>query len=97
MNPRKSIRYAGFLPMESKNPTIDSQMLAMTLRDCHVVVTASEILSETQPRGGEEAGQLAVRKEVVEPNRLVASRPPEVPDVVGIGTCVSGIPYWPSN
>src|SRR2546428_11608013 len=80
MNPRKSIRYAGFLPIESKNPAIDSQMLAMTLRDCHVVVTAAEILSEMQARRADEAGQLATREEGGEPHDFPAPRPPPQPD-----------------
>src|SRR2546426_11294757 len=73
MSPRKRNRYAGFFPISSKNPTMDSQMLATALHDSHVVVPASEILSDTESCIGGEAGQLPGSGEAGEPPQLLAS------------------------
>src|SRR5437867_2875715 len=86
MSPRKRNRYAGFFPISSKNPTMDSQMLATALHDRHVVVPASEILSDTESCIGGEAGQLAVSEEMVEPQDLLATGPPRDPNIPGAGS-----------
>src|SRR6058998_362836 len=92
MNPRKRNRYAGFFPISSKNPTMDSQMLATALHDRHVVVPASEILSDAESCIGREARQLAVSEEMVEPEDLLATGPPRDPNIPTTGSCGMRLP-----
>src|SRR2546426_1986779 len=95
MSPRKRNRYAGFSPISSKNPTMDSQMLATALHDSHVVVPASEILSDTESCIGGEAGQLAVSEEMVEPQHLFAIGPPRDPHIPRTESCGMRLPLTP--
>src|SRR5439155_19916829 len=92
IRPRNRNRYAGFLPISSRNPTIDSQMLAMFLRDRHVVVRAAEILCHPQPRREDESGKFSIVEEMVEPLDLAASRPPRHPHVAWVRTRGSRLP-----
>src|SRR2546422_1419578 len=86
MNPRNRNRYAGFDPMDARNPTICSQMLAISLRDGHVVVPAAEVLSETESGVEDKPGQLAVHEEMIEPLHMLAPRPPRHPHVPESGS-----------
>src|SRR2546426_10366087 len=95
MSPRKRNRYAGFFPISSKNPTMDSQMLATALHDSHVVVPASEILSDTESCIGGEAGELPVSEEMVEPQHPFAIGPPPDPNIPRTGSFGVGLPLTP--
>src|SRR6267143_5540794 len=86
MNARNRNRYAGFDPMDARNPTICSQMLAISLRDHGVVIPAPEIPFHPQARFEDESGQLAVREEMIEPIHVLAPRPPRNPHVPGCGS-----------
>src|SRR5437879_9549286 len=81
MNPRNRNRYAGRDPMEARNPTICSQMLAISLRDHGVVVPAPQIPFHPEARVTDESGQLAVHEEVIESLHILAPRPPRNPHV----------------
>src|SRR2546426_11791226 len=97
MNPRNRNRYAGFDPMDARNPTICSQMLAISLRDGHVVVPAAEVLSETESGVEDKPGQLAVHEEMIEPLHMLAPRPPRHPHVPNPGPLRffwRDLPFW---
>src|SRR2546427_8870447 len=97
MSPRKRNRYAGFFPISSKTPTMAPQMLATALHDSHVVVPASEILSDTESCIGGEAGQLAVSEEMVEPQHLFAIGPPPGPHIPRTGSLGVRPPLTPDR
>src|SRR5438445_2698961 len=86
MNPRNRNRYAGFDPMDARNPTICSQMLAISLRDHGVVVPAPEIPFHPEARVDGESRQLAVRKEMIEPIHVLGPRLPRNPHVTESGS-----------